>query len=313
VVRSGSVSPMSESFQPPAPFGRVLTAMVTPFTDDGIVDLDQAQRLAEYLVDHGHDGVVILGTTGEAPTIAQAEAARLLTAIVEAVGDRATVLAGVGTHNTNFSIELAVQAEKCGVGGLLVVTPYYSKPPQEGLVRHFKAVADSTELPVMLYDIPGRSGTRISDETFDRVAEHDRIVAVKDAVGDLVGGSRVMHRTGLVYYSGDDALNLGWLTHGAAGLVSVVGHICGDDHKAMVEAVGKGDLVTAQAIYRRLLPAVDAIMSRGQGAMMAKAALQLRGLLPNRTLRLPLIEANEQQVEQLRTELVAAGLLEPAR
>jgi 4-hydroxy-tetrahydrodipicolinate synthase len=174
-------------------------------------------------------------------------------------------------------------------------------------------VADSTELPVMLYDIPGRSGTRISDETFDRVAEHDRIVAVKDAVGDLVGGSRVMHRTGLVYYSGDDALNLGWLTHGAAGLVSVVGHIAGDDHKAMVEAVGKGDLVTAQAIYRRLLPAVDAIMSAGQGAMMAKAALQLRGLLPNRTLRLPLIEANEQQVEQLRTELIAAGLLEPAR
>jgi len=301
---------MSEIFQPPAPFGRVLTAMVTPFTDDGIVDLERAQGLAEYLCEHGHDGLVILGTTGEAPTIQQAEAARLLTAIVEAVGDRACVIAGVGTHNTNFSIELAVQAEKCGVAGLLVVTPYYSKPPQAGLVRHFKAVADSTELPVMLYDIPGRSGTRISDETFDRVAEHDRIVAVKDAVGDLVGGSRVMHRTGLVYYSGDDALNLGWLTHGAAGLVSVVGHICGDEHKAMVEAVGKGDLVTAQAIYRRLLPAVDAIMSRGQGAMMAKAALQLRGLLPNRTLRLPLIEANEHEVAQLRSELVAAGLLE---
>jgi 4-hydroxy-tetrahydrodipicolinate synthase len=301
---------MSEIFQPPAPFGRVLTAMVTPFTDDGILDLEQAQRLAEHLVDHGHDGLVILGTTGEAPTIQQAEAARLLTAIVEAVGDRAAVVAGVGTHNTNFSIELAVQAEKCGVHGLLVVTPYYSKPPQQGLVRHFKAVADSTELPVMLYDIPGRAGTRISDETFDRVAEHERIVAVKDAVGDLVGGSRVMHRTGLVYYSGDDALNLGWLTHGAAGLVSVVGHIAGDEHKAMVEAVGKGDLVTAQAIYRRLLPAVDAIMSAGQGAMMAKAALQLRGLLPNRTLRLPLIEADEVQVEQLRLELVAAGLLE---
>jgi 4-hydroxy-tetrahydrodipicolinate synthase len=301
---------MSEIFQPPAPFGRVLTAMVTPFTDDGIVDLERAQGLAEYLCEHGHDGLVILGTTGEAPTIQQAEAARLLTAIVEAVGDRAYVIAGVGTHNTNFSIELAVQAEKCGVAGLLVVTPYYSKPPQAGLVRHFKAVADSADLPVMLYDIPGRSGTRISDETFDRVAEHDRIVAVKDAVGDLVGGSRVMHRTGLVYYSGDDALNLGWLTHGAAGLVSVVGHICGDEHKAMVEAVGKGDLVTAQAIYRRLLPAVDAIMSHGQGAMMAKAALQLRGLLPNRTMRLPLIEANEHEVERLRGELVAAGLLE---
>jgi 4-hydroxy-tetrahydrodipicolinate synthase len=300
---------MPEIFHPPAPFGRVLTAMVTPFSDDGILDLDQAQKLAEHLVEHGHDGLVILGTTGEAPTMAQDEAARLLTAVVEAVGDRAHVVAGVGTHNTGFSIELAVQAEKCGVHGLLVVTPYYSKPPQEGLVRHFRAVADATALPVMLYDIPGRSGTRISDETFDRVAEHDRIVAVKDAVGDLVGGSRVMHRTGLVYYSGDDSLNLGWLTHGAAGLVSVVGHIAGDEHKAMVEAVGKGDLVTAQAIYRRLLPAVDAIMSKGQGAMMAKAALQLRGMLPNRTMRLPLIEASELQMEQLRSELLSAGLL----
>lgn len=284
--------------------------MVTPFTDDGILDLEQAQRLAEYLIDNGHDGLIILGTTGEAPTVSEAEAARLHTAIVEAVGDRATVVAGVGTHNTNFSIELAQQAEKCGADGLLVVTPYYSKPPQEGLVRHFKAVADSTELPVMLYDIPSRAGTRISDETFDRVAEHDRIVAVKDAVGDLVGGSRVMQRTGLVYYSGDDALNLGWLTHGAAGLVSVVGHIAGPEHRAMVEAVGKGDLVTAQAIYRRLLPAVDAVMGKGIGAIMAKAAVQLRGLLPNRTMRLPLIEASDEQVEELRRELVAAGLLE---
>jgi 4-hydroxy-tetrahydrodipicolinate synthase len=301
---------MSEIFQPPAPFGRVLTAMVTPFTDDGILDLEQAQRLAEYLIDNGHDGLVILGTTGEAPTVSEAEAARLHTAIVEAIGDRATVVAGVGTHNTNFSIELAQQAEKCGADGLLVVTPYYSKPPQEGLVRHFKAVADSTELPVMLYDIPSRAGTRISDETFDRVAEHDRIVAVKDAVGDLVGGSRVMQRTGLVYYSGDDALNLGWLTHGAAGLVSVVGHVAGPEHRAMVEAVGKGDLVTAQAIYRRLLPAVDAVMGKGIGAIMAKAAVQLRGLLPNRTMRLPLIEASDEQVEELRRELVAAGLLE---
>jgi 4-hydroxy-tetrahydrodipicolinate synthase len=296
---------MSEIFHPPAPFGRVLTAMVTPFTDDGILDLEQAQRLAEYLIDDGHDGLVILGTTGEAPTVSEAEAARLHTAIVEAIGDRATVVAGVGTHNTNFTIELAQQAQKCGADGLLVVTPYYSKPPQEGLVRHFKAVADSTDLPVMLYDIPSRAGTRISDETFDRVAEHDRIVAVKDAVGDLVGGSRVMQRTGLVYYSGDDAL-----THGAAGLVSVVGHIAGPEHRAMVEAVGKGDLVTAQAIYRRLLPAVDAVMGKGIGAIMAKAALQLRGLLPNRTMRLPLIEASEAQVEELRRELVAAGLLE---
>ncbi|MGH3366619.1 MAG: 4-hydroxy-tetrahydrodipicolinate synthase [Nocardioidaceae bacterium] len=301
---------MTDSFQPPAPFGRVLTAMVTPFTDDGIVDLEQAQRVAEHLIDHGHDGLVVLGTTGEAPTIAEPEAARLLTAVVEAVGDRATIVAGVGTNNTGFSIELAVQAEKCGVGGLLVVTPYYSKPPQEGLVRHFKAVADSTELPVMLYDIPSRAGIRISDETFDRVAEHDRIVAVKDAVGDLVGGSRVMHRTGLVYYSGDDALNLGWLTHGAAGLVSVVGHVAGDDHKAMVEYVGKGDLVAAQAIYRRLLPAVEAIMTRTQGCIMVKAALELAGIMPNRTVRLPMIEATDAQVEQLRRDLVLAGLLE---
>ncbi len=300
---------MAESLAP-APFGRVLTAMVTPFTDSGDVDLDAAQRLATHLVEHGHDGLVVLGTTGESPTVSGEEVPALLTAVVEAVGERCAVVAGVGTNDTRHSVELARQAEKCGAGGLLVVTPYYSKPPQEGVAQHFTTVADATGLPVMLYDIPGRTGTRIAADTFVRVADHERIVAVKDAVGDVFAGSQVMQRTGLAYYSGDDALNLAWLTHGAAGMVSVVGHVAGDDHAALVTAVDRGDLAAARAVYRRLLPAVEAIMTRTQGAIMVKSALQLQGVLGNRAVRPPLVEATPEQVDQLRPDLVAAGLLE---
>ncbi|MGH3386558.1 MAG: 4-hydroxy-tetrahydrodipicolinate synthase [Nocardioidaceae bacterium] len=295
---------------PPAPFGRMLTAMVTPFAADGSLDLDQAQRLATHLVDHGNDGLVVLGTTGESPTVTDSEAARLLAAVVEAVGDRASVVAGVGTNATEHTLELAAQAEKVDVDALLVVTPYYNRPPQEGLVAHFTAVADASGLPVMLYDIPARTGTKIAAETFARVAAHDRIVAVKDATGDLVGGSWVMEHTGLAYYSGDDAMNLAWLAHGAAGLVSVVGHVAGDDYAAMVRAVDTGDLATARAVQRRLMPAVDAIMNRTQGAIMVKAGLQLQGALAERTVRLPLVEATTAQIDELRADLAAAGLLE---
>ncbi|HEV8055375.1 MAG TPA: 4-hydroxy-tetrahydrodipicolinate synthase [Nocardioidaceae bacterium] len=293
-----------------APFGRVLTAMVTPFSADGALDPDTAQGLAHHLVEHGHDGLVILGTTGESPTVGDDEAATLWRAVVEAVAGQAVVVAGVGTNDTRHSVELARQAEKCGADGLLVVTPYYSKPPQEGVAQHFVTVADATDLPVMLYDIPGRTGTRIAAETFARVAGHERIVAVKDAVGDLGAGSWVMQRTGLAYYSGDDVLNLGWLTHGAAGVVSVVGHVAGDDYAAMVAAIDSGDLPAARQIYRRLLPAVEAIMTRTQGAIMVKAALELQGVLPNRAVRPPLVEATEGQIDQLRPDLLAAGLLQ---
>ncbi|MPZ63287.1 MAG: 4-hydroxy-tetrahydrodipicolinate synthase [Propionibacteriales bacterium] len=301
---------MSSSPLGPAPFGRMLTAMVTPFTADGELDLDQAQRLAAHLVDHGHDGLVILGTTGEAPTLADSEDAKMLRAVVEAVDGRAVVVAGVGTNDSRHSIELAKQAEKCAVDALLVVTPYYNKPPQAGVAAHFLALADSTGLPVMLYDIPGRTGTRIAHDTFARVAHHERIVAVKDATGDLSGGVRVMQETGLAYYSGDDALNLAWLTHGASGLVSVVGHVAGDDYAAMIRAVDDGDLARALEIYRRLQPAVEAIMTRTQGAIMVKAALSLQGVLDSRTVRPPLVEATPAEIEGLRPDLVRSGLLE---
>jgi 4-hydroxy-tetrahydrodipicolinate synthase len=294
----------------PAPFGRVLTAMVTPFTDDGAVDLEAAARIAEHLVDHGNDGVVVSGTTGESPTTTTEEDGRLLRAVMEAVGDRATVVAGVGTNNTAHSVELAVQAEKVGAHGTLLVTPYYNKPTQEGLAAHFETVADAAGLPVMLYDIPSRSSVTIAETTYHRVAEHDRIVAVKDAVGDLSRGVRIMADTGLAFYSGDDVLNLGWLTHGASGVVSVVGHVAGNEYAAMVRAVEAGDLGEALAIYRKLVPVVDAVMNRAPGAMMAKAGLQLLGVLENRNVRLPLVPAGDDLVAHLRTELENAGLLE---
>ena len=295
---------------PTAPFGRVLTAMVTPFTDDGKVDVEGAQRLAAHLVEHGHDGLVVSGTTGESPTTTDEEQLAVLHAVLEAVGDRAHVVAGVGTNDTAHSIEKARAAAAAGAHALLVVTPYYNKPPQEGLLAHFSSVADATDRPGMLYDIPGRSGVAIATETLVRLAEHDRILAVKDAKGDFFATSWVMARTDLAVYSGDDALNLGWLAHGAAGIVSVVGHVAGTQYAAMVRAVGEGDLATAQRIHRELLPAVRGIMTVTQGAIMVKAALHLQGLLSSPAVRLPLVEATPDQVAALRRDLEQAALLE---
>jgi 4-hydroxy-tetrahydrodipicolinate synthase len=294
----------------PAPFGRVLTAMVTPFTDEGALDLDGAARVAEYLVDHGNDGLVVSGTTGESPTTSTEEDGRLLRAVIEAVGDRATIVAGVGTNNTAHSVELAAQAEKLGADGTLLVTPYYNKPTQAGLAAHFEAVADAAGLPVMLYDIPGRTGLQVAEETYRRVAQNERIVAVKDAVGDLTRGVRIMSDTGLAFYSGDDVLNLGWLTHGAAGLVSVVGHVAGRRYAAMVDAVDRGDLDTALDLYRSLVPVVEVIMQRAQGAMTAKAALEILGVLDGRHVRLPLVPVGDELVAEIRSVLESAGLVE---
>jgi 4-hydroxy-tetrahydrodipicolinate synthase len=293
-----------------APFGRVLTAMVTPFTDDGKLDVDGAQRLAAHLVEHGHDGLVVSGTTGESPTTSDEEQVTVLRAVLEAVGDRAHVVAGVGTNDTAHSIEKARAAEAAGAHGLLVVTPYYSKPPQAGLVAHFTAVADATALPVMLYDIPGRSGVPINPETLVRLAEHDRVVAVKDAKGDFFATSWVMARTDLAVYSGDDALNLGWLAHGAVGVVSVVGHLAGLRYAAMVRAMDDGDLAAAQRIHRELLPAVRGIMTVTQGAIMVKAALHLQGIVSSPAVRLPLVPATPDQVAALRRDLAESALLE---
>ena len=292
-----------------APFGRLLTAMVTPMTADGSLDDQGIATLATHLVDQGNDGLVVSGTTGESPTTSDEEKERLLRIVVEAVGDRAQVVAGVGTYDTAHSTELARAAEKAGAHGLLVVTPYYNKPPQDGLLAHFRHVADATALPVMLYDIPGRSAVPIRTETLLRLAEHDRIVAVKDAKGDLYETSRVLAATDLAYYSGEDAINLPMFALGAVGAVSVVAHVCADRYAAMVRAVDAGDLAEARRINASVLPAVRGIMTRTQGAIMAKAALQILGVLPHRTTRLPLCEATDEQMELLRADLTEAGLL----
>ncbi|MFL6023525.1 MAG: 4-hydroxy-tetrahydrodipicolinate synthase [Marmoricola sp.] len=294
---------------PAAPFGRVLTAMVTPFKDDGTVDLDGVARVATHLVDHGNDGIVVSGTTGEAPTTSVAEDGEILRAVLDAVGERATVVAGIGTNHTEHSVELNEQAQKAGADGVLLVSPYYNKPTQAGIAAHFEAVAAASDLPIMLYDIPGRTGVTIAPETYARVASNEKFVAVKDAVGDLFRGAQIMAETGLAFYSGDDVLNLGWLTHGGVGVVSVVSHVAGPQYAAMVAAVDRGDLPAALAIYNDLLPVVDAIMNHAPGVMTAKAALQLMGVLENRTVRLPLVEADNDQVGLVHEALAKAGLL----
>ncbi|WP_151775564.1 4-hydroxy-tetrahydrodipicolinate synthase [Streptomyces abyssomicinicus] len=297
---------MAPTSTPQTPFGRVLTAMVTPFTADGALDIDGAQRLATHLVDAGNDGLIVNGTTGESPTTSDAEKAALLRAVLEAVGDRAHIVAGVGTNDTHHSAELARTAEQLGAHGLLTVTPYYNKPPQEGLYRHFTAIADSTGLPVMLYDIPGRSGVPITTETLVRLAEHPRIVANKDAKGDLGAASWALSRSGLAWYSGDDILNLPLLSIGAVGFVSVVGHLVAPDLRAMLEAHLGGDVHKAAEIHQKLLPVFTGVF-RTQGAMTTKAALALQGL-PAGPLRAPLVELSPQELDQLKLDLAAGGV-----
>ncbi|WP_406067265.1 4-hydroxy-tetrahydrodipicolinate synthase [Micromonospora sp. NBC_01638] len=289
------------------PFGRLLTAMVSPFASDGSLDLDGVARLASYLVDEqGNDALVVNGTTGESPTTTDAEKEQLIRVVVEAVGDRAKVVAGVGTNDTRHTIELAVAAEKAGAHGLLVVTPYYNKPPQSGLLRHFTAVADATGLPVMLYDIPHRSGVPIDTETLVRLAEHGRIVAVKDAKGDLTATSWVTSRTALAFYSGEDVLTLPALAVGSVGLVGTSTHFTGALTAQMIEAYDAGDMPTALALHRRLLPLFTGIF-RTQGTILVKAGLAALGL-PAGPVRPPLMHATNDEIAQLRADFAAVGL-----
>ncbi|MGW4154318.1 4-hydroxy-tetrahydrodipicolinate synthase [Micromonospora chersina] len=289
------------------PFGRLITAMVTPFTADGSLDLDGAVRLASHLVDEqGNDALVLNGTTGESPTTTDAEQEALIRAVAEAVGDRARIVAGVGTNDTRHTIELAAQAEKAGAHGLLVVTPYYNKPPQSGLLRHFTAVADATGLPVMLYDIPHRAGTAIATDTLVKLAEHGRIVAVKDAKGDLTATSWVLARSDLAFYSGEDALTLPALAVGAVGVVGTSTHFTGVQTKQMIEAYEAGDTATALALHRRLLPLFTGIF-RTQGVILVKAGLAAKGL-PAGPVRSPLVDATGDELAQLRADCAAAAL-----
>ncbi|WP_117211814.1 4-hydroxy-tetrahydrodipicolinate synthase [Allorhizocola rhizosphaerae] len=289
------------------PFGSLLTAMVTPMLPDGSIDVDGAARLAEYLVDEQHnDALVINGTTGESPTTSGVEKETVLRAVIEAVGDRAKIVAGVGTSSTYYSIELARQAEKVGAHGLLVVAPYYNKPPQSGLLQHFTAIADATGLPSLLYDIPHRTGVAIATDTMVRLAEHERIVGVKDAKGDLTATSWVLRRSDLAYYSGEDALTLPLLSVGAVGVVGTSTHLTGPGTKKMIQAFDNGDHSAALTLHRQLLPLFTGIF-RTQGTILVKAAMNARGL-PGGPVRSPLVDATEAELAQLRADCAEAGL-----
>ena len=274
---------------------------------DGSIDLDAAQRVAAHLVDSGHDGLVVSGTTGESPTTSADEKDELLRAVIGAVGDRCVIIAGAGSNDTAKSVESVRLAQKAGADAVLAVTPYYNKPPQAGLVAHFLALADASDLPVMVYDIPGRSGIAIARETYLRIAEHDRITAVKDARGDLWFASQMMQETGLDWYSGDDAMNLGHYVNGAVGFVGVTSQVAPVAYREMADAVLEGRWDDARAVHRRLTPLVDAVMNVTQGAIMAKAGLVLQGVIESPTVRLPLVEADDAQTSLLRTALSAVG------
>jgi 4-hydroxy-tetrahydrodipicolinate synthase len=293
-----------------APFGRLMTAMITPMTLDGAVDYDGAATLAAYLVDDMRsEGLVVNGTTGEAPTTTDEEKARLVKVVREAVGDRATVIAGVGTNITAHSVELARQAEKAGAHGLLVVTPYYSRPAQDALAAHFAAVANATGLPSIIYDIPSRTGTAVATDTLVRLAEHPRIVAVKDAKGDIAATSAVLARSGLAYYSGDDPMNLPLWSVGAVGCISVTAHVVGMRIFAMLEAFTAGRNAEARGLHLSMLP-VNVGLFRNQAAVMTKAAMDALGL-PGGGVRGPLLPASDAERRKLREDLTAGGVTLP--
>jgi 4-hydroxy-tetrahydrodipicolinate synthase len=286
----------------------MLTAMATAFAEDGAVDLDGTAAIAQHLVDHGHDGVVVSGTTGESATCTAAETGDILRVVKDTVGDKATVIAGVGSTSTAHSIELAQQAEKLGADALLLVTPYYTKPGQAGVLHHFQQVVAATGTPVVLYDVPGRTATQISLETYEQI-KGDTVVAVKDAVGDFARGVR-LQELGYAVYSGDDIANLGWLAHGACGVISVVGHAAGRPIRSMIEDFLDGNTVAALKTYQRLLPATDAVMAvPNYGATTAKGCLQLLGVLANRNVRGPLVPLTDDELAALRAGLEASQLL----
>ncbi|MET9905735.1 4-hydroxy-tetrahydrodipicolinate synthase [Streptomyces sp. NPDC006476] len=282
-----------------APFGRALCAMITPFSADGALDLDGAQRLADHLVSRGCDGLVLSGTTGESPTTSDAEKAALVEAVREAVGDRASIVTGVGTSDTRHTVKLALEAEKAGADGVLVVSPYYSRPPQDALEEHFRTVADASGLPVVLYDIPGRTGTRIEPGTMLRLAEHPRIVAVKDCSYDFLGAQKVLARTELAYYAGCDEHNLALYAVGGAGYVSTVANVVPAQLRFVLDAFDSGDTATAAGAQQRATPLIESMMAAGlPGTVTAKALLNELGL-PAGPVRAPLRPASRETVDGL--------------
>jgi len=282
-------------------FGRVLTAMVTPFNDQLQVDYPRVIELAKHLADHGSDGIVVCGTTGESPTLTKEEKIRLFQTVKEAVGDRVSVIAGTGSNNTLDSIALTKEAERIGVDGAMVVGPYYNKPSQEGFYQHFKAIAESTSLPIIVYNVPGRTGSNILPETVIRLSEIENIVAVKEASGNLDQVSEIARGVpkDFLIYSGDDSLTLPILALGGAGIISVAAHIIGDQIKAMVDAFLGGEIKKATELHLKLFPVFKVIFITSNPVPI-KAALELAGL-PVGGPRLPLIKATEKEIEQIKS------------
>lgn len=283
------------------PFGRLITAMVTPFTKELAIDWAGVEQIAAHLVSTGHDGIVVNGTTGEAPTTSDEEKVEIIKVVKRVVGSKIRVIAGAGNNETSHSVIQGIAAEAAGADGLLVVTPYYNKPPQSGVAAHFKAIADATDLPVMMYDIPHRTGIAIESDTIVNLFEHPRIVALKDAKGNVAETSWVIKRCGIPVYSGDDILNLPLLSVGAVGFVSVCGHTVGARLRQMLDSWFAGDSAKALTIHQELLPVYTGTF-RTQGAILTKAALNLMGL-PGGFTRLPLVDATPEQIAQLRRDL----------
>ncbi|MGV3016439.1 4-hydroxy-tetrahydrodipicolinate synthase [Rothia sp. 88186D007BW] len=298
---------MSETSQHPTAaeptFGRLLTAMVTPFTAEGKPDEQAIAALATQLVDRGHDGLIVCGTTGEYSTMTDEENEKVFRTVKEAVGDRTKIVAGVGSNDTAHTLHLASRAEAVGVDGLLVVTPYYNKPTQTGLEAHFRAVADAVKTPVMLYDIPGRAGIPITPAVFRALATHENIVAVKDAKADFAAATEVMETTDLEFYSGDDGLTLPWLAMGAVGLVGVTSHVAPEHFRQLIDATVAGDMATAQKLHLDLAPVVRATMSRVPGCVAAKQILTWQGILDSAAVRLPHVRATDQEIALMRSDL----------
>jgi 4-hydroxy-tetrahydrodipicolinate synthase len=289
-----------------APFGRLITAMITPFAKDGSIDWDGVATLANHLADHGHDAIAVNGTTGEAPTTKSSEKLEIIKVVKSTVGSRVKVLSGAGDNETSYTVEQAKRSADAGADGLLIVTPYYNKPPQAGIEAHFKAVASATDLPIMMYDIPGRTGVEIESDTIVRLFELPNIVALKDAKGNLAATSDVIARCGIPVYSGDDILNLPFLSIGAVGFVSVCGHTVGSELKEMLDAWFAGDTARALEIHQKLIPVFKGTF-KTQGAILTKAAMNLMGL-PGGTTRLPLVDATPAQIATLREDLIAGGV-----
>ena len=290
----------------PAPFGRLTTAMITPFKKDGQVDWSGVEKLAAHLVSKGHDGLVLNGTTGEAPTTSDDEKDEIIKVVRKTVGSKIKIIAGAGNNETSHSIEQAKRAAKAGADALLVVTPYYNKPPQAGVIAHFTAMADATDLPVVMYDIPGRTGIEIESDTIVKLFEHPKIAALKDAKGNVAATSWVIKRCGIPVYSGDDILNLPLLSVGAVGVISVCGHTVGSELKEMLDAWFAGNSKRALEIHQKLLPVFSGTF-RTQGAILTKAALNMMGL-PGGFTRLPLVDATDAQKAQLKEDFRQAGI-----